>query len=357
MSTALNPESVSTSADFRLRSNGFDPADERSYWRLFAMDHFLGRDRVDRLFKQWRSDLRKSMLESIRQNGEARPVPVPRGQNIPPRTFFKEFRRRNQPVVFDRQALDWECCRKWTFDLFKARYGRDEVILFDRLPEDRTPFDKPMEHIRLADLIDGIDHGSLKYARFNPLLQKHPELRQDINQKWLKDYIQPHRSFMRLYWVFFGGKGTNTPIHNAGSGNLFVQVTGRKKWRLYPVEHSPVLDPQANRSVYKFTGYRPDEPDYSRYPMARHMDWYETILEPGDVLYIPPYYWHEAANLTSSIAVASRWVDLSLGFRAASTLFCLEGFNTNPNIVQALRISLNDFNKVLEKRASQRSAL
>ena len=34
----------------------------------------------------------------------------------------------------------------------------------------------------------------------------------------------------------------------------------------------------------------------------------EVILEPGDVLLIPPYYWHSVRNLDSRThAVATRW--------------------------------------------------
>jgi hypothetical protein len=332
----------------QLRSNGFLATDRRSYGALFVMDHFLGRERVDRLFPRWRKDLQSRMLARIERNGEGRAVPLPRIRNLDRETFMREYVAKSRPVVFEGAARDWECCRTWRFDWIKRKYGSDDVFLVDHADADRNSLGTDSEHMTLGDLIDGIDHGSTKYARFHPLLQRHPELRADIDQQWLQGHLtNPHTSWARFYTLFLGGKGTDTAIHNAGNENIFVQVYGQKKWRLYPMEHMPVFDPPANRSIYKYTYYRPDEPDYERYPMARHMDRYETVLEAGDVLYNPPYYWHHVSNPVSSIGVGCRWSNMGTALRASPLLAILEVFNTNPNLIKGLFMTLKDFNSVL----------
>jgi hypothetical protein len=343
-------------ADSRLRSNGFRPADLRSYHALFVMDHFLGRQRADRLFKNWRGDLKKRLLKSIQSNGPGRCLPLPRIQNLDRETFFKEFVAKSHPVVFEGAALDWECCRKWNFEWIKQRYGGDEVMLVERTDQDRNPLalGAQVEHLTLADLIDGIDHGSLKYARFHPLLKRHPELRQDLDQKWLTGHLtNPHTSWMHMDVIFLGGKGTETSVHNDAMENLFIQVHGQKRWRLYPVQHTPIFDPPANRSLYKYTSYNPTSPDEERYPMTRHMDYYETVLQAGDVLYCPPYYWHHVSNPVSSIGVGWRWNNMRSTFRASPFFMIMEGFNTNPNLVKGIFMSLKDFNKVLALDGAQ----
>ena len=133
------------------------------------------------------------------------------------------------------------------------------------------------------------------------------------------------------------------------------QGYGRKKWRLYPMEHMPIFDPPANRSVYKFTYYKTDEPDYQKFPMVRHMDWYETELQAGDVLYNPPYYWHHVSNPVSSIGVGCRWSNLRTTWIASPLLATLELFNTNPNVIKGTFMALRDFNSVLAQ--SRNSAL
>jgi hypothetical protein len=152
---------------------------------------------------------------------------------------------------------------------------------------------------------------------------------------------------MRFYTLFLGGKGTDTAIHNAGNENIFVQVYGQKKWRLYPMEHMAIFDPPANRSLYKYTYYKPDDPDNVRYPMSRHKDYYETVLEAGDVLYNPPYYWHHVSNPVSSIGVGCRWSNIRTALRASPLLATLELFNTNPNLIKGMLMTVKDFNLVL----------
>jgi hypothetical protein len=341
--------------DSQLRSNQFTRSDMRKYWTMFVMDHFLTRPRIDRWFANSRSDLKTRMLESIRQNGEGRAVPLPRFKNLDRKTFMKEFVRKSRPVVFEGAAKDWECCRKWSFEWIKEKYGDDDVLLIDHADVDRNPLQSAAEHLTLADLIDGIDHGSLKYARFHPLLQRHPELRLDINQKWLKGHLtNRYTSWMHFYTLFLGGKGTDTAIHNAGNENIFVQIVGQKKWRFYPVASTPIMDPPANRSLYKFTHFRPDVED-ERFRMARHMDYYETVLEAGDVLYNPPYYWHHVSNPVRSIGVGCRWNNMRTALRASPVLALLEMFNTNPNLVKGIFMALNDFNTILaEARLDKR---
>ena len=89
-------ESRST-GESRLRPNGFRPGDRRSYSALFVADHLLTRDRVDRLFPNWRKGLQSRMLERIRENGPSRILPLPRFKNLDRETFMKEFVAKSHP--------------------------------------------------------------------------------------------------------------------------------------------------------------------------------------------------------------------------------------------------------------------
>ena len=356
--TSALPVTPRISGKSQLRGNGFLPRDRRSYTALFVTDHMLGRERVDRLFPAWRRALQDRLLERIARNGPGRCLPLPRVRNLDRRTYFKEFVRKSHPVVFEGAAAGWECCRKWSFDWIKERFGDDDVLLVDHAEQDRNPLAAPVEYLTLADLINGIDKGSMKYARFHPLLQRHPELRQDIDQTWLSEHLTNRRtSWMHFYTLFLGGQGTDTAIHNAGNENIFVQIAGQKKWRFYPVEHTPIFDPVANRSMYKYTKYHPDSPDFERFPMARHMDYYETVLQPGDVLYNPPYYWHHVSNPVRSIGVGCRWSNIRTAFQASPLLSTLELFNTNPNLIKGALMAVRDFNTVLAESKGDRRLL
>lgn len=40
-----------------------------------------------------------------------------------------------------------------------------------------------------------------------------------------------------------------------------------------------------------------DRPDYNKFPKFKNVKGYETVVEPGDVLYIPIYWWHHVESL------------------------------------------------------------
>ena len=318
------------------------------YSALFAAEHFMGQRLSNKLLAGSRDKLKGQMLTSLQQGEKGKLIPLPSYRDLPQEDFFKHFVKTNRPVVFKGLASDWECCKKWNFDFFKENYGDDEVMLLHHRAYDSSVTEESIERTTLKAFIDKINGGATEYARFFPLLQKHPELRDDINQKWLEGHMSnKNRAWLRFYKLFIGAKGTETSIHNAGNENFFVQIEGLKKWRLYEMDTSPIMDPRSNRSNYKHTSYNPGISTEQEFPMAQYMDYYEVVLEPGDVLYVPPYIWHHVSNPTQSIGVACRWNNIFNAFRSSPLLSTLEVFNTNPNMVKGMMMAMDDYNKVL----------
>ncbi len=50
-----------------------------------------------------------------------------------------------------------------------------------------------------------------------------------------------------------------------------------------------------------------DEPDAQRFPAFSSLQHYDCILEPGDMLYIPPKWWHYVKSLSVSFSVSFWW--------------------------------------------------
>ena len=322
--------------------------DRASFYAMFVLEHFIGRDNMVKLMGGARQRLKDRMLETVKQDGVGRKLPLDRRRNLSKKEFIEKYARPGVPVVFEGVAKDWTCVKKWSLDYFSEEFGDDDVLLTDAEGTNSNPLGTAWEYITLRELIENIDGGGLKYARFHPLLQVHPELREDMDIQWLRQHMYGRRTdWMTFYTVFLGGKGTNTAIHNAANDNLFMQIEGQKRWLLYPVAHTPVFDIEANRAPYKGCDLIPDEPDFEKYPMYRHVDYWETVLEPGDVLYNPPYVWHHVTNLTRSIGVGCRWTNVFTAFRRSPVFATMELFNTRPNLAKAILMTLDDFNKVL----------
>jgi ribosomal protein L16 Arg81 hydroxylase len=89
-----------------------------------------------------------------------------------------------------------------------------------------------------------------------------------------------------------------------------LQLQGRKLVRLVP--------PSENANAYPtdVTSFQPQlftvdlmDPDYQQHPHLDNMLVYEAILEPGDVLFIPEGWGHQALNLEWNLMVTTNYVD------------------------------------------------
>jgi hypothetical protein len=88
-----------------------------------------------------------------------------------------------------------------------------------------------------------------------------------------------------------------------------LELAGRKLVRLMPPSENwrdPAEDPRFQKTLYKVDLM---EPDFVAYP---HLDGalvYEAILEPGDVLFIPEGWAHQALNLDWTLMISANYRD------------------------------------------------
>lgn len=119
--------------------------------------------------------------------------------------------------------------------------------------------------------------------------------------------------------LLVGSAGVITPCHFDEQQNLFAQLSGRKRVRLFP--------PEAWSRLYPFPLNHPcdrqtrvklpstpgscdleDERDQWRFPQFKNCDEsnmeYFVDLEPGEVLYIPQYWFHQMEALTENTSLS-----------------------------------------------------
>lgn len=110
-------------------------------------------------------------------------------------------------------------------------------------------------------------------------------------------------------WI---GNAVNIPAHFDTSENIACSAAGRRRFTLFPpkqiknlyvgpIDHTPAGQPISLASLHK--------PDFTRHPRYKEALKHALVadLEPGDVLYIPPLWWHNVESLESVNILVNYW--------------------------------------------------
>lgn len=310
------------------------------------LDRFLGRKRVTQMLGKRRKSFNDKLMADLMKTGRGKAIPVERRKDLSLKEFNNHYRKKGIPVVMEGAAKDWDCTKEWSLEYFKELHGNDVIA--------HTGLDlkEIFETTTLGNVIDNIRSGGKKYYRFYPLLIRHPEHINDFDYKWLLERRNP-LTWFEAWQVFMGGEKTITPIHLENQCNLFVQAYGEKKWMIYPIYYTMVFDPEPARHMYRNPAKKDNAeifnsfaPDFNSYPMYEYMNWYETELKPGDVLFNPCFTWHTVENSTDSIGVGYRWVSPLYAFKLSPLYFFMDFFVKNPSIFKAAKLYVEDTNLV-----------
>ena len=302
------------------------------YSRLWLTEHFF---KSRKTLTEKRKALSENIADEIPSGNHF--IPVEEIEDLSIKEFIKKYRNTSTPVVLKKAATSWGFFQKWNPEYFAKKYPEDPILIFEAAIEDRMATkEKSYETTSLKSFVDKMNNGGKDYIRFLPMLDSHPELLEDLNTKWL-DAVANKNAKSKKFQFFMGGKNTSTSMHGAIGSNLFIQIYGRKQWWIYSNKNTPLIQPILERSVFFRSEVDACEPTG---PFEKGEGW-TTVLEPGDILYNPPFYWHQAKNLGTNIGVGFRWFSLLPILKVSPTQFLLTVTASNPSIKDAKRLDGN----------------
>ncbi|CAD6218719.1 unnamed protein product [Miscanthus lutarioriparius] len=144
----------------------------------------------------------------------------------------------------------------------------------------------------------------LTYLAQHPLFEQIKELSEDII---VPEYCYAGGGELQSLNAWFGPQGTVTPLHHDPHHNILAQVLGRKYIRLYPAFISEDLYPHTQTMLCNASQVDLDNIDLKEFPRAENLEFMDCILEEGDLLYIPPKWWHYVRSLSTSFSVSFWW--------------------------------------------------
>lgn len=142
------------------------------------------------------------------------------------------------------------------------------------------------------------------YLAQHNLFDQIPALERDIREP---EYCSLGDGVVESVNAWLGPVGTVTPLHTDPWHNLLCQVVGRKYIRLYPPSSTLSLYPYETGITSNSSRVDVDAPDHEKFPEYGKEPFLECVLKEGEMLYIPPGWWHYVKSLTTSFSVSYWW--------------------------------------------------
>jgi len=227
--------------------------------------------------------------------------------------YWPELYKRNIPLVVTGAMDDWVALRDWTPDFFAELLTGMEHPLRATDDEGEYAF---VNHVKrtiiVSDYIRALGSERLQGTR-RPFFGNIPIQDPDIAHWFtslMNDFSFPDVAPERIgdevrLWI--GAQGQKSTVHNDSNHGFNAQVYGRKRFRLWSPDQHPYI--YAVR-ISDDTWVSPvdwQQPNFEEYPKFAQAEGAEVILEPGEMLYIPAFWWHAARS--ESVAInANIWI-------------------------------------------------
>ncbi|MCA9788789.1 MAG: cupin-like domain-containing protein [Cyanobacteria bacterium HKST-UBA05] len=247
--------------------------------------------------RDWLLDTYQRVME---QSGEFDEIEV--RDTIDRQTFYKHYFAVNRPVILKQQVKDWQILKRWTPQYFKTAYG-DRQVQMVRMTED---FHRYHHHCTMAEFVDVIESGPANdWYMSNANIEHNDETLDDLFHETdkLPELLDPE-GFRNHGYVLLGPAGTITDLHYDLANAFYVQIYGRKSFK--------VISPHYLDKVYPYRNFLSRVPledgvegvDAQKFPLFKQAKVHEFVLEPGDAFFLPVGWWHWVEALDTSISMS-----------------------------------------------------
>ena len=282
-----------------IRKTAYPGMTGRAYNRLYDRMY----DEVHRRFGSRRRD----------------PTPVPSidGSTWDSARFAQWRRGVAQPLVLRGFLKDARAVQEWSKEWFVDHLGSEMVrcLNMDASPQKRGKSlvgeNVSLEDVSLRDFLLEDRYAGLYLNNFDGVLTD-----QDFDEYCDGQRVDRLRGDPRVltHWFISRSFGNGTPLHSANGDNLFLNIKGRKEWHFFHPALSPVMLPALSKygmyavSEIGFFSSEDYEARYREFPHLAALPKMSVVLEEGDVLYNPPWWWHNVRNLTPfTVGCATRF--------------------------------------------------
>lgn len=232
---------------------------------------------------------------------ERRPVP-----DFP--TFLRDYYSKQLPVVLMGGVEHWRARQIWTPEYFLANFA-DACIEAQEGREQDPDYERNASRHKKKTTMGEFARRVMEVGASNDFYMTANNAKgsaQGLEKLFDEDIGDFGPGYRDAKWqaasnfLWFGPKGTFTPLHHDLTNNMMVQIHGRKKVTLIPAFQVPWL--YNDVGVFSAAGFPTH--DLGKYPLVAKATPMVVEIGPGDALFIPIGWWHCVESLDISIGLS-----------------------------------------------------
>lgn len=223
--------------------------------------------------------------------------------------FVDNYIKVARPVVVRGGMRLLGRAAQWNLDYFESVFGDVPIGVVEaengqraRYAIDNAPHFIPFRELveRMRNWTPQADRNYISFTAVNLRTFPHISAHTLHDEMKLDNLVIGKRATITS--IRFGTGDTDSALHFDRAANLSGQIIGRKRWTIYDPDQNDYL------AYLDGTDYRSriniDNPDYEQFPQFRHArPVAEFILGPGDLLFLPPFWWHRVVAFSPSASL------------------------------------------------------
>ncbi|MEH2243335.1 cupin-like domain-containing protein [Nostoc sp.] len=238
---------------------------------------------------------------------------IERRYRLSAQEFKSIYVDKSQPVIISGIIQDWDCFKKWSLEYFKKLAPTTRIYAKQFSSKNEIG----LNHFSLEEYSDILENYEINY-RHNKEIDKPPYCHDlpmfSLVPKLINDVTSfPLDYLPKWYWYewwrycqfFIGASNSLTPLHFDCllTNNIFFQIVGQKQFTILLADHAKYC----YRYNWRWFKVDPENPDLDKYPEYKNAQIIQFILNPGDILYMPPGTLHHVRSLDTSISFNIDW--------------------------------------------------
>jgi len=230
--------------------------------------------------------------------------------------FYAKFVTKGRPAVIKGAIKDWPALTQWSNEYLSSKIG--DVVVTAVAGDKRNHFgateiENQRPQMKFEDFIANVSNPNqtnwILYLNLqNALYSEGSKSKLDIAATFLRDdfkdpfFMQYHNIYERNFW--FGPGGMVSRGHHDSSENVLAMLSGKKKFKLFPLAAKQFLYPFKEPSKSHFIQVDLDNINSTAFPLA-HLagNGTECLAEAGDLLYVPAKWIHQVYSEDRNVAI------------------------------------------------------